>query len=77
MDQGGGKRPGAFAIYIEPWHADVFDVLELKKNHGKDELRARYAQFVGSGSANFEQEGVGGTGDVVCYSWKRGETVAV
>lgn len=57
VDQGGGKRPGAFAIYIEPWHADVFDVLELKKNHGKDELRARYAQFVDSGSANFEQGG--------------------
>lgn len=41
VDQGGGKRPGAFAVYIEPWHADVFEVLELKKNHGKDELRAR------------------------------------
>eukprot|EP00592_Proboscia_alata_P009886 CAMPEP_0194363248 /NCGR_PEP_ID=MMETSP0174-20130528/11099_1 /TAXON_ID=216777 /ORGANISM="Proboscia alata, Strain PI-D3" /LENGTH=1007 /DNA_ID=CAMNT_0039136599 /DNA_START=173 /DNA_END=3196 /DNA_ORIENTATION=- len=41
VDQGGGKRPGAFAIYIEPWHADVFDVLSLKKNHGKEEQRAR------------------------------------
>jgi len=41
VDQGGGKRPGAFAVYIEPWHADIFDVLELKKNHGKEELRAR------------------------------------
>lgn len=41
VDQGGGKRPGAFAIYIEPWHADVFDVLNLKKNHGKEEQRAR------------------------------------
>ena len=41
VDQGGGKRPGAFAVYIEPWHADVFEVLDLKKNHGKDELRAR------------------------------------
>lgn len=41
VDQGGGKRPGAFAVYLEPWHADVFEVLELKKNHGKDELRAR------------------------------------
>ena len=34
VDQGGGKRPGAFAIYIEPWHADIFDVLELRKNTG-------------------------------------------
>jgi hypothetical protein len=41
VDQGGGKRPGAFAIYIEPWHADIFDVLSLKKNHGKEEHRAR------------------------------------
>lgn len=41
VDQGGGRRPGAFAIYIEPWHADVFDVLNLKKNHGKEEQRAR------------------------------------
>lgn len=38
MDQGGGKRPGAFAIYIEPWHADVFEVLDLRKNHGKEEV---------------------------------------
>lgn len=41
IDQGGGKRKGAFAIYLEPWHADVFDFLQLKKNHGKEELRAR------------------------------------
>lgn len=41
VDQGGGKRKGSFAMYIEPWHADVFDFLELKKNHGKEELRAR------------------------------------
>lgn len=41
VDQGGNKRPGAIAVYIEPWHADIFDVLELRKNHGKDELRAR------------------------------------
>lgn len=49
VDQGGGKRKGAFAIYLEPWHADVFDFLELKKNHGKEELRARdlfYALWV-------------------------------
>jgi ribonucleoside-diphosphate reductase alpha subunit len=41
VDQGGGKRKGSFAIYIEPWHADVFDFLDLKKNHGKEESRAR------------------------------------
>ena len=41
VDQGGGKRPGAFAIYLEPWHADIVDVLNLKKNHGKEEQRAR------------------------------------
>lgn len=41
VDQGGNKRPGAFAIYLEPWHADIFEVLELRKNHGKEEMRAR------------------------------------
>jgi ribonucleoside-diphosphate reductase alpha chain len=41
VDQGGGKRKGAFAIYLEPWHADVFEFLDLRKNHGKEELRAR------------------------------------
>jgi ribonucleoside-diphosphate reductase alpha chain len=41
VDQGGGKRKGSFAIYVEPWHADIFDFLDLKKNHGKEELRAR------------------------------------
>lgn len=41
VDQGGGKRKGAFAIYVEPWHADIFAFLELKKNHGKEEMRAR------------------------------------
>ncbi|KAJ1519386.1 hypothetical protein ONE63_004678 [Megalurothrips usitatus] len=41
VDQGGNKRPGAFAIYLEPWHADVFDFLDLRKNTGKEELRAR------------------------------------
>ena len=49
VDQGGGKRKGAFAVYLEPWHADIEDFLELKKNHGKDELRARdlfYALWV-------------------------------
>ncbi|MBN8652086.1 MAG: ribonucleoside-diphosphate reductase subunit alpha [Cytophagales bacterium] len=49
VDQGGGKRKGSFAIYLEPWHADVFDFLELKKNHGKEEMRARdlfYAMWI-------------------------------
>lgn len=49
VDQGGGKRMGSFAMYLEPWHADVFDFLELKKNHGKEEMRARdlfYALWV-------------------------------
>merc|ERR1719225_1277692 len=41
VDQGGNKRPGAFAIYLEPWHADIFDFLDLRKNHGKEEIRAR------------------------------------
>lgn len=41
VDQGGGRRKGSFAIYLEPWHADVEDMLELKKNHGKEEMRAR------------------------------------
>jgi ribonucleoside-diphosphate reductase alpha chain len=41
VDQGGGKRKGAFAVYLEPWHADIEDYLELKKNHGKEEMRAR------------------------------------
>ncbi|NMM49746.1 ribonucleoside-diphosphate reductase subunit alpha [Marinigracilibium pacificum] len=49
VDQGGGKRKGSFAIYLEPWHADIFSFLDLKKNHGKEELRARdlfYALWV-------------------------------
>jgi len=41
VDQGGNKRPGAFAIYLEPWHADIYDFLDLRKNHGKEEQRAR------------------------------------
>lgn len=41
VDQGGGKRKGAFAVYLEPWHADIFEYLDLKKNHGKEETRAR------------------------------------
>ncbi|WP_420582705.1 ribonucleoside-diphosphate reductase subunit alpha [Reichenbachiella sp.] len=49
VDQGGGKRKGSFAIYLEPWHADIFEFLDLKKNHGKEEMRARdlfYALWV-------------------------------
>lgn len=49
VDQGGNKRPGAFAMYLEPWHADVFDFLDLRKNTGKEEQRARdlfYAMWV-------------------------------
>lgn len=41
VDQGGNKRPGAFALYIEPWHADIFDFIDIRKNHGKEEIRAR------------------------------------
>eukprot|EP00879_Flechtneria_rotunda_P027044 GHRR01028903.1.p1 GENE.GHRR01028903.1~~GHRR01028903.1.p1 ORF type:complete len:385 (+),score=113.21 GHRR01028903.1:136-1290(+) len=41
VDQGGGKRKGAFAVYLEPWHADIFDFLDMRKNHGKEEARAR------------------------------------
>jgi len=41
VDQGGGKRKGAFAVYLEPWHADIESFLDLRKNHGKEELRAR------------------------------------
>jgi ribonucleoside-diphosphate reductase alpha chain len=41
VDQGGGRRKGSIAIYLEPWHADIYDFLDLKKNHGKEEMRAR------------------------------------
>ncbi|OVA12955.1 Ribonucleotide reductase large subunit [Macleaya cordata] len=49
VDQGGGKRKGAFAVYLEPWHSDIFEFLDLKKNHGMEEHRARdlfYALWV-------------------------------
>ncbi|MGB5819104.1 MAG: ribonucleoside-diphosphate reductase subunit alpha [Saonia sp.] len=49
VDQGGGKRKGSFAVYVEPWHADIYDFLDLKKNHGKEEMRARdlfYAMWI-------------------------------
>lgn len=42
VDQGGNKRPGAFAIYLEPWHADIMEFLDLKKNTGKEEQVGRY-----------------------------------
>ena len=41
VDQGGGKRKGAIAVYIEPWHLDIFDFIDIRKNHGKEEMRAR------------------------------------
>lgn len=41
VDQGGNKRPGAFALYLEPWHSDIFDFIDIRKNHGKEEIRAR------------------------------------
>ena len=41
VDQGGGKRKGSFAVYLEPWHADIFEFLDLRKNNGKEEMRAR------------------------------------
>src|SRR6056300_866238 len=49
VDQGGGKRKGSFAVYLEPWHADIYQFLDLKKNHGKEEMRARdlfYAMWI-------------------------------
>ncbi len=49
VDQGGGKRNGSFAIYLEPWHADIWDFLEMRKNHGDEEMKARdlfYALWV-------------------------------
>ncbi|KAJ0097161.1 hypothetical protein Patl1_27663 [Pistacia atlantica] len=57
VDQGGGKRKGAFAVYLEPWHADIFEFLELRKNHGKEEHRARdlfYALWI-VGGPEFER----------------------
>jgi len=45
VDQGGNKRPGAFAVYLEPWHGDIFDFLNAKKNTGKEEMRARELFF--------------------------------
>ena len=41
VDQGGGKRKGSIAVYLEPWHADIYEFLDIRKNHGKEEMRAR------------------------------------
>ena len=51
VDQGGGKRKGSFAIYLEPWHADIFAFLDLRKNHGKEEQVCLY--IIGTCSYNF------------------------
>ena len=56
VDQGGGRRSGSFAIYLEPWHTDIEDFLEMKKNHGDEEARARdlfYALWI---PASFYEE---------------------
>ncbi|EOD40568.1 hypothetical protein EMIHUDRAFT_222686 [Emiliania huxleyi CCMP1516] len=53
VDQGGGKRKGAFAVYLEPWHVDVEDFLELRKNHGKEENRERTSELY----EQYEREG--------------------
>ena len=45
VDQGGGKRKGAFAVYLEPWHSDIFEWLDLRKNHGKEEVRLNLLAF--------------------------------
>ena len=62
VDQGGGKRKGAFAIYLEPWHADIFDWLDMRKNHGKEEARARDL-FYGLWCNDLFMERVEGNGD--------------
>ena len=48
VDQGGGKRKGAFAVYLEPWHSDIFEWLDLRKNHGKEEVSVNNHLWVGS-----------------------------
>ncbi len=67
VDQGGGKRKGAFAIYLEPWHADIMDFLDLKKNHGAEEMRARdlfYAMWISD--LFMERVKVGGDWSLFC-----------
>ena len=56
VDQGGGKRKGSFAIYLEPWHADIFAFLDLKKNHGKEELRATRSVLCPLGTRSFHEK---------------------
>lgn len=67
VDQGGNKRPGAFAVYLEPWHADIFEVLDLKKNHGKEEMRARDL-FYGLWIPDLFMERVRADGDWALFS---------
>ncbi|MCR4284848.1 MAG: ribonucleoside-diphosphate reductase subunit alpha [archaeon] len=62
VDQGGGKRKGAFAIYLEPWHADIFEFLDLKKNTGNEEMRAR-DMFYGLWIPDLFMKRVEGDGD--------------
>ena len=62
VDQGGGKRKGSIAIYLEPWHPDIFDFLDLRKNHGKEELRARDL-FYALWTPDLFMERVGDNGD--------------
>eukprot|EP00920_Eleutheroschizon_duboscqi_P034487 GHVT01082731.1.p1 GENE.GHVT01082731.1~~GHVT01082731.1.p1 ORF type:complete len:854 (-),score=111.80 GHVT01082731.1:469-3030(-) len=67
VDQGGGKRKGSFAIYLEPWHADIFEYLDLRKNHGKEEIRARdlfFALWISDLFMRRVQEG--GTWTLMC-----------
>ncbi|MFT6936357.1 MAG: ribonucleoside-diphosphate reductase alpha chain [Saprospiraceae bacterium] len=69
VDQGGGKRKGAFAMYLEPWHADVMEFLDLKKNHGKEEQRARdlfYAMWIPD--LFMERVKIGGDWSLFCPS---------
>lgn len=49
VDQGGGKRKGAFAVYLEPWHSDIFEWLDLRKNHGKEEVIVTVTALCGKG----------------------------
>lgn len=67
VDQGGGKRKGSIAIYLEPWHADVEDFLDLRKNHGKEEMRARDL-FLALWTPNLFMERVESDGDWSLFS---------
>ena len=67
VDQGGGKRKGSIAVYLEPWHADIYDFLDLRKNHGKEELRARYL-FLALWISDIFMERVKTNGDWTLFS---------